>query len=136
MTSVGLDAQRRSDHSLWFNPSGDYHPTNQPDDDRGLQFQLQVRYKRGHRIAWGGVPGIAHFYRFRSVFVTPKHLRFSTERHQGVWYEFEGSFLRRGNFTTSLDIPGSVPLTGTLRKFVKGRKVMELNTSFVYYVGC
>jgi hypothetical protein len=87
-------------------------------------------------VAWGGVPTVAHVYRFKSVSVTEKHLQFSTERRHGVWYAFEGSFLRRGDFTTSLDIPGSVPLTGTLRKFVNGRKVMELTTSFVYYVGC
>ncbi len=87
-------------------------------------------------MAWGEVASVVQFYRFKSVSVTEKHLRFSTARHHGVQYDFEGSFLRSGNFTTSLDIPGSVPLTGTLRKFVNGRKVMELTTSFVYYVGC
>ena len=87
-------------------------------------------------MAWGGVPTVAHFYRFKSVSITEKHLRFSTERRHGVRYDFEGSFLRRGNCTTALDIPGSLPLKGTLRKFVNGKKVMELTTSFVYYVGC
>ena len=136
VTAVGLDAQHRSNHSLRFNPSGDYHPSNRPADDIGLQFHLQVRYKRGRRVAWGDVPTVAHVYRFKSVSITEKYLRFSTERHHGIRYDFEGSFLRRGNFTTSPDIPGSSPLKGTLRKFVNGRKVMELITSFVYYVGC
>ena len=136
MTAVGLDAQRRSNHSMRFNPSGDYHPTNRPADDPDLQFQLEVRYKRGRRVAWGSVPTVTHNYRFKSVAVTEKHLRFATVRHHGIRFEFEGSFLRRGDFTTALDIPGSVPLKGTFRKFVNGRKVMELTTSFVYYVGC
>ena len=136
VTAVCLDAQHRSNHSFRFNPSGDYHPLNRPADDPGLQFHLQVRYRGGRRVAWGDVPTVAHSYRFKSVSVTEKHLRFSTERRHGVRYDFEGSFLRRGDFTTSLDIPGSVPLTGRLRKFVNGKKVMELTTSFVYYVGC
>ena len=136
VTGVGLNGQRRDNHSLRFNPSGDYHPLNRSADDLGLQFHLQVRYRRGRRVAWGGVPTVAHFHRFKSVSVTEKHLRFSTERRYGVRYDFEGSFLRRGNFTTALDIPGSLPLKGTLRKFVNGKKVMELTTSFVYYVGC
>jgi hypothetical protein len=70
------------------------------------------------------------------VSVTEKHLRFSTQRHHGVSYNFEGTFLRGGDFTTSFDIPGSFPLRGTLRKFVNSKKAMELTTSFVYYVGC
>ena len=135
IASVSLDARHSANDFGRFNPSGEYHPSNRPADDIGLQFHLQVRYRRGLRIAWGEVASVVQF-RFKSVSVTEKHLRFSTERHHGVQYDFEGSLLRRGNFITSLDIPGSVPLTGTLRKFVNGRKVMELNTSFVYYVGC
>jgi hypothetical protein len=136
MVPVGLGARHSASDSVRFNPSGEYHPSNRPGDDPGLQFHLQVRYRRGRRVAWGDVAGVAQFYRFKSVSVTEKQLRFSTERHHGVQYDFEGSFLRRGDFTTSLDIPGSVPLSGTLRKSVNGRKVMELTTSFVYYVGC
>jgi hypothetical protein len=136
IASVGLDARHSANDFVRFNPSGEYHPSNRPADDIGLQFHLQVRYRHGRRVAWGEVASVVQFYRFKSVSVTEKHLRFSTERHHGVQYDFEGSFLRRGDFTTSLDIPGSVPLTGTLRKFVNGRKVIELTTSFVYYVGC
>ncbi len=136
LVSVGLDAQSRGNHSLRFNPSGDYHPENRPADDFGLQFLLQVRYRHGRRVAWGSVPTVAYVYRFKSVSVTEKYLRFSTERHHGSRYDFDGEFLRGGDFTTSLDIPGSLPLRGTLRKYVNGRKVMELNTSFFYYVGC
>jgi hypothetical protein len=136
---VGLDvyAQRSTNHASAFNPSGDYHPVNRPNgSEQFIQFVLQVRYRRGRRVAWGEVASVAQFYRFKSVSVTETHLRFSTERHHGIRYDFEGSFLRRGNFTTAPDIPGSLPLKGTLRKFVNGKKVMELITSFVYYVGC
>ena len=136
IASVGLHARHSANDFVRFNPSGEYHPSNRPADDIDLQFHLQVRYRRGRRVAWGEVASVAQFYRFRSVSVTENHLRFSTERHRGVQYDFEGSFLRLGDFTTSLDIPGSVSLTGTLRKFVNGRKVRELNTSFIYYVGC
>ena len=136
ISSVGLDARHFANDLVRFNPSGEYHPSNRPAYDLGLQFHLQVRYKRGRRVASGEVASVVQFYRFKSVSVTEKDLRFSTERHRGVQYSFEGSFLRGGDFTTSPDIPGSAPLTGTLRKLVSGRKVMELTTSFVYYVGC
>jgi hypothetical protein len=131
----GVVAQRTANHSARFNPSGEYHPLNPPIDDRFQQFHLQVRHKRGKLVAWGEVASV-QFYRFRYVSVTEKHLRFSTERHHGVSYNFEGTFLRGGDFTTSFDTPGSFPLRGTLGKFVNGKKVMELTTSFIYYVGC
>lgn len=134
--SASVGAQRAAKHSVRFNPSGDYHPLDRPADDLGLQFYLQVRYKSGRRVAWGAVASVARFYRFTFLSVTENHLKFSTARHHGVSYDFEGSFVRSGDFTTSLDIPGSRPLRGTFRKYVKGKKVMELNTSFVYYVGC
>jgi hypothetical protein len=63
-------------------------------------------------------------------------LRFATQRLHGVTYTFEGTFLRGGNFATQDPPLGSFPLQGTLRKFVHGKKAMELTTSFVYYVGC
>lgn len=53
VTAVCLNGQRRDNHSPRFNPSGDYHPLNRPADDLGLQFHLQVRYRRGRRVAWG-----------------------------------------------------------------------------------
>jgi hypothetical protein len=135
--AAGVLAQRPTNHAARFNPSGEYHPLNQPADDRGVQIHLRVRHKHGRLVASGEVAGTSvQFYTFRFVSVTQKHLRFSTERHHGVNYNFEGAFLRLGNFTTALDIPGSAPLRGTLRKFVNGKKVMELTTSFVYYVGC
>jgi hypothetical protein len=130
-------AQRPANHAERFNPSGEYHPLNRPADNLDLQFHLQVRYKRRTVVAWGDLYGSeSRFYKFRSVSVTQKHLRFSTQRLRGVRYTFEGAFLQHGNFTTSLDIPGSFPLQGTLRKFVNGKKVMELTIPFVYYVGC
>ena len=137
VTGAVVCGQQSKGRFVRFNPSGEYHPSNgRPADDIFLQFHLQVRYKRGRRIAWGEVASVVRFYRFRDVSVTQKHLRFSTARHHGVWYDFEGTFLRGGNFSTALDIPGSFPLKGTFRKFVDGKRVMELTTSFVYYVGC
>jgi len=139
--AVGIWAQPPVKESERFNPSREYHPLNRPAEDIGdLQFHLQVRYRRGALVAWGDVYGAeSRFYKFRSVSVTQKHLRFSTQRLHGVTYTFEGTFLRGGNFAThdhSDPPPGSFPLEGTLRKFIGGTKVMELTTSFVYYVGC
>lgn len=131
----GVLAQCTTNHTARFNPSGEYHPLNQPTEARFLQFHLQVRHKRGRLVAWGEVVDV-QFYRFRDVSVTAKHVQFVTERHHGVSYKFEGLFLRGGNFTIESDIPGSFPLQGTLRKFVNGTKVMELTTPFLYYVGC
>ena len=130
-------AQRPVDHAERFNPSGEYHPLNRPADNLDLQFHLQVRYKRRILVAWGDLYGSdSRFYKFRSVSVTEKHLRFATQRLYGVTYTFEGTFLRGGNFATQDPPPGSFPLQGTLRKFINGKKAMELTTSFVYYVGC
>src|SRR6266496_2212399 len=127
-------AQSVTNHSARFNPSGEYHPLNKSTEARFVQFHLQVRHKRGQLVAWGEVVDV-QFYRFRNVSVTEKHLRFSTERRHGVSYNFEGSFLRGGNFTVASDTPGSFLLQGTLRKFINGKQVMELTTPFVYYVG-
>jgi hypothetical protein len=134
----GVSAQPSTTDTERFNPSGEYHPLNRPAEDIGdLQFHLQVRYRRRTLVAWGDVYGHeSQFYKFRLVSVTQKHLRFSTQRLRGVTYTFEGTFLRSGNFATQDPPPGSFPLEGTLRKFVGGRKVMDLTTSFVYYVGC
>jgi len=130
-------AQRPANHAERFNPSGEYHPLNRPADNLDIQFHLQVRYKRRTVVAWGDLYGSeSRFYKFRSVSVTQKYLLFATRRVHGVRYTFEGTFLRGGNFSTQDPPPGSFPLQGTLRKFVDGKKVMELTTPFVYYVGC
>jgi len=137
IASVGLDARHSANDFGRFNPSGEYHPLNRPADNLDLQFHLQVRYKRRTLVAWGDLYGSdSRFYKFRSVSVTEKHLRFATRRLHGVTYTFEGTFLRGGNFATQDPPLGSFPLQGTLRKFVHGKKAMELTTSFVYYVGC
>ena len=134
----GVSAQPSTNQSELFNPSGEYHPLNRPAQDiQDIQFHLQVRYRHGVLVAWGDLYGHENrFYRFRSISVTQKHLRFSTQRLHGVAYTFEGTFLQSGNFATQNPPPGSFPLEGTLRKFIGGTKVMELTTSFVYYVGC
>ncbi len=134
--SGGVVAQQYYDYTSRFNPAGEYHPLNRPADALDLQFHLRVRHKHRKLVASGEVQDV-QFYRFRNVSVTKKHLRFSTERRHGVSYDFEGTFLRAGNFPTMLaTTPDFLPLQGTLRKFVNGKKVMELTTSFVYYVGC
>jgi hypothetical protein len=129
-------AQRAASHSARFDPSGNYHPLNQPpESDRFVQFNLEVRHKRGRLVAWGDVEG-ERGYRFRSVSVTEKHLRFSTERHHGISYDFEGSFLRGGDFSMVDSTLGFVALKGRLRKFLKGKQIMSLTGSFVYYGEC
>ena len=123
-------AQRPADHAERFNPAGEYHPFNRPADSLDLQFHLRVRYKHRTLVAWGDLYGSdSRFYKFRSVSVTEKHLRFATQRLHGVTYTFEGTFLRGGNFATQDPPLGSFLLQGTLRKFVHGKKAMELTTS-------
>ena len=129
-------AQRATNHSARFDPSGNYQPLNPPtQSDRFVQFNLEVRYKRGRLVARGDVAS-ERDYRFRSVSVTEKHLRFSTERHRGISYDFEGWFVRGGNFSMVDSITGFVALKGRLRKFVNGRKITELTGSFVYNGEC
>ncbi len=112
-----------------FSPSGDYHPLNRPADEseKFVQFDLQVRGKKGKLVAWGEVRGVQSWYKFTSVSVTEKYLKFSTAKVSGVSYNFEGEFLKKGY---------GVTLEGTLRKFVNGKKVMEVHTPFVHYAGC
>ena len=112
-----------------FSPTGDYHPLNRPTDEseKFIQFDLQVRVKKGKFVAWGEVRGVQPWFKFTSVSVTEKHLKFSTAKVGGVSYNFEGEFLKKGY---------GVTLEGTLRKFVNGKKVMEIHTPFVHYAGC
>ncbi len=112
-----------------FSPSGDYHPLNRPSEEleEFIQFDLQVRGKKGKLVAWGEVRGVQPWYKFTSVSITEKHLKFSTAKVGGVSYNFEGKFLKKGY---------GVTLEGTLRKFVNGKKVMEVKTPFVHYPGC
>ena len=121
-----------------FNPSGDYHPVNRPttDSERFIQFVLRVRRKSGRVIAWGYVSGVRSSYRFTYISATEKHLKFSTLKVRGASYDFDGRFLGRGDFPSQWPGQGVVMLEGTLRKFINGKKVMEINTPFLYYPGC
>ena len=121
-----------------FNPSGDYHPSSPPADEseKSIQFDLQVRRKKGKLVAWGEIRGVQRWYKFRSVFVTEKYLKFSTVTVGGVSYDFDGTFLGRGDFASQSLGNGMVMLEGMLRKFVNGNKTMEISTSFVHYTGC
>jgi hypothetical protein len=121
-----------------FDPSGDYHPLTRSlnESEKFIQFDLQVRRKRGKLVAWGEVRGVQPWYKFTTVFVTEKHLRFSTAKVGGVSYDFEGRFLGKGNFASQSDGNGIVMLEGTLRRFVNGKKDMEVSTSFLYFAGC
>jgi hypothetical protein len=130
-------AQRSANHAAVFDPSGDYHPVNKPNGTEwSVQFVLQVRHKHGRLVAWGQVRGIQPWYRFASVSVTSRHLKFSTVHINGVHYNFAGTFLRTGNFAAQTPDTGAILLKGTLRKFENGRNVLQLHTSFVYYPGC
>ncbi|HXD32976.1 MAG TPA: hypothetical protein VN643_17765 [Pyrinomonadaceae bacterium] len=131
-------AQASPNRTESFDPSGDYHPLTRPvnESDKFIQFDLQVRRKNGKLVAWGEVRGVQPWYKFRSVFVTEKQLRFSTVKVGGVSYEFDGRFLAKGNFASQSVGNGIVMLEGTLRRFVNGKKDMEVSTSFLYFAGC
>lgn len=131
-------AQTSPNRTDIFNPSGDYHPLSLPanQSEKSIQFDLQVRRKKVKLVAWGEVMGVQPWCRFTSVSVTEKHLKFSTAKVGGVSYDFDGTFLGSGDFASQFLGTGIVMLEGTLRKFVNGKKAMELSTSFVYYPGC
>ena len=137
VVTLDVCAQRSTNHAAAFNPSGDYHPVNRPNgSEQSVQFVLQVRNRCGRRWAWGQVRGVQPWYRFASVSITVRHLKFSTVRIHGVHYDFAGMFLGTGNFGAKTPDTGAILLQGTLRKFVNGRDVLQLTTSFVYYPGC
>ncbi len=118
-----------NEESEVFSPSGDYHPLNRPSDEseQFIQFDLRVRQKKGKFVARGEIRGVQAWYKFTSVSVTEKYLKFTTAKVSGVNYDFEGEFLKKGY---------GVTLEGTLRKFVNGKKVMEVRTPFKHYPGC
>jgi len=122
-----------------FDPSGDYHPSRPitSESERSIQFDLQVRRKKQKLVAWGHVANVGTWYKFASVFVTEKELRFRTRRIKGVHYTFEGRFLREGNFSEQYGGgAGTVALEGKLVKIVNGEKVFEINMPFVHFPGC
>lgn len=122
-----------------FDPSGDYHPTCKitAESERFIQFVLEVRRRRQKLVAWGHVSSVVASYKFISVSVTKKHLKFQTQKLKGVDYRFDGRFLGDGNFSEQFGgYTGSVMLEGILQKFVNGEKVFEINTPFVHYPGC
>jgi hypothetical protein len=120
-----------------FNPTGDYHPVNRSMDksEKFIQFDLQVRRKKGKLVAWGEIRGMLPWYKFTTISVTEKHLKFSTAKIDGVEYDFNGKFLGKGDFS-SAEQSGNIMLEGTLRKFVNGKQVMEISTTFNHYPGC
>jgi hypothetical protein len=65
-----------------------------------------------------------------------KQLKFSTPNIGGVSYDFDGTFVGKGDFASQSSGNGIVMLKGTLRKFVNGKKAMEVGTSFLYFAGC
>ena len=137
VVAPSVRAQRSTNHAAIFDPSGDYHPVNKPaGTEWSVQFVLQVRHRRGRVVAWGQIRGVQPWYRFASASVTSRDLKFSTVRIHGVHYDFAGTFLGAGNFAAQTPDTGAILLRGTLRKFVNGRKVLQLHTSFVYYPGC
>lgn len=65
---------------------------------------------------------------FRTEFKDNK-VKFKTKKLKGITYQFEGVFFK--NKTAGEN--GEELLRGTLRKFVKGKKVAEITADFAYY---
>lgn len=122
-----------------FDPSGDYHPRNAVtvDSERFVQFVLETTRRRQKLVGSGYVSSVSTAYKFASVVVTKKHLKFRTQKIKGVYYTFDGRFRGNGNFSEQYSgYDGSIMLEGTLQKFVNGQKVFEINTPWVHYAGC
>lgn len=136
--SLAVNAQDNISRTHIFNPSGNYHPLKRlaNKSDQFIQFDLQVRRRKGKVIASGEVKGVQPWYKFIFVSVTNKSLKFSTAKVKGISYDFDGKFLGKGNFAEQWMGHGLLFLEGTLSKFVNGKKAAEVTTSFLYYPGC
>jgi hypothetical protein len=132
--AAGADAQCREAGPV-FNPSGGYHPLNPPNhsSDKFVQMSIRVTRRGGRMRAAGEVRGVQPWYRFSTFDISEKSLRFSTRTSGGIRYEFKGEFLGKGNFARTWCGKGLVLLKGRLRKYVRSKKVWEINTPFVYY---
>lgn len=56
-------------------------------------------------------------------------VKFKTKKLKGIIYSFEGTFFKN----KKLGENGEALLRGTLRKYIKGKKVAEISGDFVYY---
>lgn len=65
-----------------------------------------------------------------------KNFSFTTEKFKGVEYRFEGTFLRNPYSESFSDFYETPVLKGTLQKFRRGKKVLEIKTGFTYTEGC
>lgn len=121
-----------------FDPSGDYHPDpgKASEAERFTYFDLEMKRIGDKLLAWGHVYSHGTFYKFAVVSTTEERLTFTTVSVEGVKYSFDGRFLGGGRFAERFTGGGMVMLEGTLQKFIKGRKEVELNVPFVYYPGC
>jgi hypothetical protein len=133
-----IERAQNSQSADAFDPSGDYHPVKLPaeESEKFIQFDLQVRRKKGKLVAWGEVRGVQPWHKFVSVFVTEERLKFSTAKVSGISYDFDGEFIGKGNFARASLGNGIVMLEGILRKFVNGKRSWQINTRFTYYPGC
>ncbi len=121
-----------------FNPSGDYHPVNspRPESMKFAHFDLEVRRRKGKLVAWGDVRNVGTHYKFASVSITEKTLKFTTVIIRGVSYSFDGRFLGAGDFPSQFTGSGVIMLEGTLTKLERGKKAAEVTSPFLYYPGC
>lgn len=69
--------------------------------------------------------------------VSPKqegaHLTFTTQKVKGVSFDFDGRFLKTGNFPEAP--PEGIVLQGKLRRLQEGRVTGEMTASFLYSAG-
>lgn len=121
-----------------FNPSGDYHPATPPGHEalKFAHFDLEVRRRKGRLVAWGDVRNSNTHYKFASVSITERTLKFTTVSVRGVSYGFDGRFLGRGDFPSQFTGHGVIMLEGTLTKYERGKKAAEVTSPFLYYPGC
>ena len=129
-----LTAQERA-ATRRFDPSGNYHPVRLPEtpSERFIQINLRVKRHRGRLSAVGEVRNTGKWYRYSTKAVNRDRLRFETVTKDGVRYEFLGEFTGDGNFTHQWVGTGTVKLKGSLRKFVRGKQVVEIRSDFVHY---
>lgn len=122
-----------------FNPSGDYYPVNRmiAESEKSTYFDLKARRVRGKLMVSGELKNHSgRSYKFASISITEQRLKFRTVNIQGVEYRFDGTFLGTGDFARRTTDEGKIMLEGVLQKFIKGEKVAETNSAFLYFPGC
>jgi hypothetical protein len=118
-----------------FNPDGAFWIIGEPPAAFSNFGGINLNSNRSRRLPASGVDLTdGTRFKFKTLTVARNKLVFSTVTRRGVFYRFQGKFLKGGDFSAQ-DLQEQPVLEGILTKIVDGRKVSEAMLRFSYFGG-